>query len=175
MKQEIRQALQLEAKLENKVFDIYFNSIDLINKGDFIKAETILKHAWDLLPEPKFHTSCTNMIITNLVRVLHKIRKYEEANMLLQNWIKDIENCGYLIYEIDAYMMSAENLLYLQDFENAKKRFQETIKYGAKKTSFRDKPTFYYEIATKKITNNEEIKKLFDTEMKNTAHNIIYK
>ncbi len=32
MKQEIRQALQLEAKLENKVFDIYFNSIDLINK-----------------------------------------------------------------------------------------------------------------------------------------------
>ncbi len=53
------------------------------------------------------------MIITNLVRVLHKIRKYEEANMLLQNWIKDIENCGYLIYEIDAYMMSAENLLYL--------------------------------------------------------------
>lgn len=167
MKNEIRQAIPLSPELEDKTFDLQAEAFELIENNKPKEAEATIKEAWDLIPEPKFNTSCSHVILCDLIEILGKTGKHEEAKPILAAWIQDLETCGYKIYETTPYILSGENFLYLNEIENAKEQFYKAVKYGATKRDFNDKPTFYFDIAKKKITNNEEIRNLFDNEIQN--------
>jgi tetratricopeptide (TPR) repeat protein len=167
MKNEIRQAHQLSPELEDKTFELQAEAFELLEDNKTKEAEATIKEAWNLLPEPKFNTSCSDTILCDLIEVLTRIGKYEEAKPILADWINDIETCGYKIYETTPFILSGENFLYLNRIEDAKEQFYKAVKYGATKRDFSDKPTFYFDIAKKKLTDDNEIKTLFENEVRN--------
>lgn len=162
MNNEIRQAAPLNPELEDKTFNLQAEAFELLGDNKPEEAEATIKKAWDLLPEPKFNTSCSHVILCDLIEILTKSGKHEEAKVILADWVQDQETCGYKISETVPYILSAENFLYLNEVDNAKEQFYKAIKYGATKRDFSDKPSFYFDIAKKKLTDNSEIRKLFD-------------
>ena len=167
MKKEFRKAIRLSPELEDKTFDMQGIAFELLEEGKNNEAEATILEAWNLLPEPKFNTSCSHTILCDLVEILITNKKHEEAKAILEEWINDLENCGYKVIETLPYIFSGENYLYLNDIDKAKEQFYKTVKYGATKRDFSDKPNLYFDIAKKKITDNDEIEKLFAKEILN--------
>ena len=167
MTNEIRRAVELSRELEDKTWSTQGEAFELLEGNKIDDAIAKIKEAWDLLPEPKFNTSCSNSILGDLVEILTIAGRHEEVKSILAEWINDIETCGYKIYETEPYILSGENYLYLNEIENAKEQFYKAVKYGATKRDFSDKPVFYFDIAKKKITDNNEICDLFDNEVRN--------
>lgn len=165
MKNEIRQAFPLSPDLEDKIFDMQAEALELLENNRLQEAEATIKEAWNLLPEPKFNTSCSYVILCDLIEILTIMGKHEEAKSILSDWVQDLETCGYKIYETTPFILSGENFLYLNEIEYAKEQFYKAVNYGATKRDFNDKPTFYFDIAKKKITDNNKIKNLFDNEI----------
>ena len=125
-------------------------------------AEAKIMAAWDLLPEPKFNTSCSQGILSDPVEVLTRVGKHKEAKSILGDWINDLESCGYNINETLPYILLGENHLYLDEIDEAKQKFYRAVKVGAGKRDFSDKPAFYFDGAKKKITDNAEVSSLFE-------------
>lgn len=169
MQNEIRIAVPLNPELEDKTFDMQAKAFELLKDNKPKEAEALIKDAWNLLPEPKFNTSCSDTILNDLIEILTTIGKHEDAKSILANWTQDLETCGYKIYETTPYILSGENFLYLNEIENAKEQFYKAIKHGATKRDFSSKPIFYFDIAKKKIVDNDEIRRFFDNEIRNQA------
>ncbi len=165
MKNKIRQAVGLNPELEDKTFDMQGEAFELLKDNKPEEALKKIKETWNLLPEPKFNTSCSHIILCDLIEILTEVGKPEEAKPILREWINDIETCGYQIYETTPFILSGENFLYLNEIEKAKEQFYKSIKYGATKRDFNDKPLFYFDIAKKKITDSNEIINLFKKEV----------
>ncbi len=165
MKSEIRKAVELSPELEDKTFDMQGEAFELLEHNKPEEALEKIKNAWNLLPEPKFNTSCSNIILCDLIEILTKVGKHEEAKTILTDWTNDIETCGYRIYETTPFILSGEIFLYLNKIEEAKEQFHKSAKYGATKRDFSDKPLFYFDIAKKKIIENDEIINLFKKEV----------
>ncbi len=166
MKNEIRQAERLPLELEDKTFDMQAEAFELLEDGKPAEAVAKIKEAWDLLPEPKFNTSCSYTILCDLIEILMTAGKHEEAHLILEEWIDDLENCGYKILETTPYILSGENYLYLNQPEKAKGQFYKAVKYKATKRDFSEKPAFYFDIAKKVITDNIQIERLFDSQVR---------
>lgn len=167
MKNEIRKAIRLSPELEDKTFNMQGLAFELLEKGKNDEAEAIILEAWNLLPEPKFNTSCSHVILCDLIEILITNKKHQDVKIILEEWIDDLENCGYKVIETEPYIFLGENYLYLNDIDKAKEQFYKTVKYGATKRDFSDKPNLYFDIAKKKITDNDEIEKLFAKEILN--------
>lgn len=167
MKKEFREAIRLSPELEDKTFDMQGLAFELLEEEKNDEAEATIWDAWNLLPEPKFNTSCSHTILCDLVKILITNKKHEEAKAILEAWINDLENCGYKVTETEPYIFLGENYLHLNDIDRAKEQFYKTIKYGATKRDFSGKPNLYFDIAKKKITGNDEIEKLFAKEILN--------
>jgi tetratricopeptide (TPR) repeat protein len=165
MQNEIRQAVGLNPELEDRTFDMQGEAFELLLDKKYNEAEVKIKEAWDLLPEPKFNTSCSHTILCDLIEILTTVGKHEEATPILADWTKDIETCGYRIFETTPFILSGENFLYLNEIEKAKEQFFKSGKYGATKRDFSDKPSFYFDIAKKKLMDNNEIHILFKKEV----------
>lgn len=162
MKAEIRQAIALSPELEDSIFNLRDQAYTLLQKNDLHKAEAAIQEAWNLLPEPKFNTSCSYIILTSLYPILIRKGKYEAAKLVLTDWITDLETCGYRIFETTPYILLGEIHLHLDEIEDTKQQFYKAVKLGASKRDFAEKPAFYFEIAKKKIMDNNEIKSLFE-------------
>lgn len=163
MKHKIRQAVPLSPELEDKTFDMQGESYQLLEDGRKDEAVSKIKEAWDLLPEPKFNTSCSDNILCQLVETLARVGRHHEARPILDDWVHDLESSGYKIVDTAPFILSAENHLYAGDIEQAKAAFYGALQHGATKRDFSDKPAFYFDIAIKKTTNNHEIANLFAT------------
>ena len=165
MKDEIRQAVRLSEELEDQTFDMQGEAFKLLAERKSEEAVAKIKQAWDLVPEPKFNTSCSYTILCDLVEILTITGKHVESEEILENWIHDLETCGYKIYETTPYILFADTLLHLDKSDNAKEQFYAAIKYGATTREFGDFPSSYFKIAKKKIMDTKEIKKLFAKEL----------
>lgn len=164
MKNEIQQAVPLSPELEDKTFAIQGESFLLLQQGNKEEAVNKIKEAWDLLPEPKFNTSCSDTILCQLVETLAQVGRHAEARPFLDKWMHDLENSGYRIIDTTPFILSGENHLYAEDPEKAKAEFYRALRHGATKRAFSDKPALYFDIATGKITDNYEIIALFAKE-----------
>ncbi len=149
MKEEIRQAVRLTPELEDQTFDMQGEAFELLEDNKPEEAAAKIREAWNLLPEPKFNTSCSDTILCDLIEILTTIGKHEEAKQILAEWTNDQETSGYKVYETTPFILSGENFLYLNEIENAKEQFHKAAKYGATKRDFEDKPAFYFDIAKK--------------------------
>lgn len=165
MKNEIRQAFPLTPELEDKTFVMQGEAFLLLEKGLTNEAVDKIKEAWDLLPEPKFNTSCSDTILCQLVETLAQVGRHEEARPILDEWIVDVETCGFRIFDTTPFILSGENYLYASKIEEAKEQFYEAVRHGASKRDFSDRPSFYFDIANKKITGHKEIIRLFEEEI----------
>lgn len=163
MKNEIRQAVSLSRELENQIFEIQDQATDLREEGKNEEAEIKIKEALDLMSESKFNSSCSHIILCDLIELLNINKKHNESKFILEGWIQDLETSGYKIYETTPYILLGETYLYLNEIDNAKEQFYNSVKYGATKRDFSAKPNFYFDIAKKKITDNTEIRNLFDS------------
>lgn len=165
MNNEIRQAHPLSQELEAQIFDFQDKAWELLEQNKIDEALSKSQEAWNLLPEPKYNTSCSHIILCDLIPFLNVSGRYSEAKSLINDWIFDLKNSGFKIYETTPFILLGETNLYLSEIEDAKSAFQEAVKYGATKRDFSEKPGFYFEISKKKITDNDEIKKLFELEI----------
>jgi len=165
MNNDIRQAHSLPEELEDQLFDLQGEAWEFLEQNKIDQALEKMQEAWNLVPEPKFNTSCSHIILCDLIPFLNVSGKYAEAKLLLNDWIFDLENSGFRIFETTPFVLLGETNLYLSEIDEAKNAFQKAVKYGATKRDFNDKPNFYFEIAKKKLTDIEEIKKLFDVEI----------
>ena len=161
MNNEIRQASPLSQELETQIFDLQDKAWEFLEQNKTEEALSKIQEAWNLLPEPKFNTSCSHIILCDLIPFFNVSGKYSEAKSLVNDWIFDLKNSGFRIYETTPFLLLGETHLHLSEIEEAKSAFQEAVKFGATKRDFSEKPDFYFEIAKKKITDNDEIKKLF--------------
>lgn len=165
MNNEIRQAYPLSQELETQIFDLQDKAWEFLEQNKIEEALSEIQEAWNLLPEPKFNTSCSHIILCDLIPFLNVSGRYSETKSLVNDWIFDLKNSGFRIYETTPFILLGETNLHLSEIEEAKNAFQEAIKYGATKRDFTEKPDFYFEIAKKKLTDNDEIKKVFDLEI----------
>ena len=110
------------------------------------------------------------MILSNWVDILMLAQKCKSAEEVLQKWTMNMESSGYKIYITTPFILLGEVYLYLQQTSNAIIYFQKAGNYGATRREFKDKPSFYYEIAKKFLTNEVEIENLFQSQQtKNTS------
>lgn len=165
MNNEIRMARVLPQELENEVFDLQDETWQLLEENKIPDALAKITEAWELLPEPKFNTSCSHIILCDLIQILNVSAKHEQAKMLCKAWIEDLKTSGYKIIETKPFLFLGETYLYLKQPQQAKEAFLKTMNYGATKRDFSDKPAFYFDIVKKKLTDIEEIQKLFDIEI----------
>lgn len=165
MNNEIRQAHPLSQEFEAEIFDLQDKAWEFLEQNQIEKVLAKIQEAWHLLPEPKFNTSCSHIILCDLIPFLNVSGKYSESKSLLNDWIFDLKNSGFKIYETTPFILLGETNLHLSQIDEAKSAFQEAVKYGATKRDFSEKPDFYFEIAKKKLTDNDEIKTLFESEI----------
>lgn len=165
MNNKIRQAYSLPQDLENEIFNLQEKAWEFLEQNQIEEALAKMQEAWKLLPEPKFNTSCSHIILSDLIPFLNVSGEYADAKSLLKDWISDLENSGFRIYETKPFILLGETNLHLSEIEEAKNAFQKSVKYGATKRDFSEKPDFYFEIAKKKLSDNDEIKKLFELEI----------
>lgn len=165
MKNDIRVADSISNELENEIFDLADEASELLENGKTEASLGKIRLAWEKLPESKYNTPVSHMILSELIPVLNATGKYEEAVQVAKDWIRDLETCGYKIYHTIPYILHGETLLFLGQPDLAKEAFYQAIKYGATKRDFNDTPAFYFDIAKKKLNDNEEILKLFQKEV----------
>lgn len=165
MKNDIRVAVGIPGELENEIFDLTDEAAELLEEGKAEAASEKIQLAWGKLPEPKYNTPVSHMVLCELIPLLNATGKYEEALQAVKDWILDLETCGYKIYHTIPYILHGETLLFLGNPDLAKEAFYQAVKYGATKRDFNDKPAFYFDIAKKKLTVNEEIMELFRKEV----------
>ena len=144
MKNEIRQAHALSQAFEEEIFVLQEQSWEFLEEKRINQALEKIKLAWDKLPEPKFNTSCSHIILCDLIEILNLSGNYTEARELLKDWIFDLENSGYRIYETTPFILLGETFLFLEEMDQAKEQFYAAIKYGATKRDFSDKPAFFF-------------------------------
>lgn len=159
-KNDIRKAKSLPAALESKTFDLQGAALDYLPNNIHQAVETI-KTAWNMLPEPKFNTSCSDTILGDYIYILNFALKHEEASVLLEQWIADIEGSGYKIYIVTPYILMGETLLFLEQPAAAKTYFEKAFKLGSKR-DFSDKPVLYLDMAMGKITDEAVITREFE-------------
>lgn len=162
MNDNIRMAVSLPQELENEVFELSDLACELLEEGKIEEALEKIKLAWDKVPGTKFNTSVSHMILCTLIPILNTAGQYKEALHLTKEWVTDLETSGYKIYHTMPYILHGETLLFLKDADAAKESFYQAVKYGAKKRDFSDQPTFYLEVAQKKLNDNQEIMVLFE-------------
>jgi tetratricopeptide (TPR) repeat protein len=167
MKNEIRKAVALPEELEDETFELQGDAMALLDEGKTDEAVEKILSAWEKLPEPRFNTSCSHTILIDLIEIFNAAGKYEESKRFLKEWIEDLESSGYKIWETTPYILLAETLLFLGQPDDAKEAFYQAMKYGATKRDMDDKPSFYFEIAKKKMIGNEEIMERFTNEVLN--------
>lgn len=165
MNNEIRQAHRLSEALEDEIFELQEQSWELLDAKKINLALEKIKMAWEKLPEPKFNTSCSHIILCDMVEILNLLGNHTEAREILKDWIFDLENSGYKIYITTPFILLGETFLFLEEIDEAKLQFYKAVELGATKRDFSDKPSFYFEIAQKKITENDAILKLLDVEI----------
>lgn len=165
MKNEVRMAVGLPSDLENELFNLNDEANELLEEGKLEESLEKIKMAWEKLPQPKFNTSCSRMILIDLIPVLNKSGKHDEALQLVKDWIIEEESSGYKIYDTMPYILHGETLLYLNQVEATKNAFYQAVKYGATKRDFSDHPDFYFELAQKKLNDHKEILELFHKEV----------
>lgn len=165
MNNEIRQAHSLPTALENQIFELQDQAWESLEAHNVEDALSKIKEAWNLLPEPKFNTSCSHIILCDLIPFLNVSGNHQEAKSILQDWIADLVHSGYKIYETTPFVLLGETNLYLSEVNEAVKAFQEAVKYGATKRDFSDKPSFYFDIAKNKLTEEAQILQLFALEI----------
>lgn len=165
MKNEIRLAVPLPSALEDETFDLQGQALELAEQGKMNEALEKIWMAWNMLPEPKFNTSCSDTILCDLIEILNAASQHHNAENMLQQWISDIENSGYKIYITTSFILAGETFLYLNEAEKAKDQFYKAVKHGANKRDFSSKPGLYYDIAKKRITENTEIMGRFQKEL----------
>ena len=165
MKNDIRVAMSIPDELENEVFDLMDEASELLDEGKTEASLEKIRLAWGQLTESRYNTSVSHMVLSELIPVLNATGKHEEALQEVKGWILDLETCGYKIYHTTPYVLQGETLLFLGKPDLAKEAFYQAIKYGATKRDFNDKPAFYFDIAKKKLNDNEEILNLFRKEI----------
>ena len=148
----------MSEELEDQTFDLQVEAFGLLEEGKREEAVIMIKQARDLLQEPKFNTSCSHTILSDLAEILTTVGKHKEAEAMLESWIHDIETCGFKIYETTPYILLGNTYMHLNKMDNAKEQFYKAVKYGATKHDFSDYPAFYFEVAKNKITDNAELK-----------------
>lgn len=154
-------AVALPPELEDETFAIQGDAMALLEGGKIEEAVEKIWTAWHKLPEPKFNTSCSYVILTDLVEILNAASKHEEAEAILIGWINDVETCGYKIIETKPFILLGETYLYVGQVDKSKEQFYKAVKYGASKRDFSGKPQLYFDIAKKKITDDDQIISLF--------------
>ncbi|RAJ27272.1 tetratricopeptide repeat protein [Pedobacter cryoconitis] len=165
MKDEIRMAVSLPHELENEVFELSDMACELLEEGKVEEALAKIKLAWEKLPQARYNTSVSHMILCALIPILNTAGKYDEALQLTKEWIADLETSGYKIYHTMPYILHGETMLFLKDADAAKGSFEQAVKYGATKRDFSDQPAFYFEVAKKKLNDPEEILARFEKEV----------
>lgn len=164
MNNEIRMAQALPTSLENEVFDLRDEALAFLDENQIDQALVKITKAWELLPESKFNTSCSYLILCDLAGMLNQAGKHQEAKAILEAWIHDLKTSGYKIYETIPFILLGETFLYLKESELAIAAFKEAVHYGAGKRDFIEYLDLYFEIAKGKVTDLEEIQRLFDKE-----------
>lgn len=162
MKNEIRKAVAIEKSLEDAIFEHFEKAWDAFDAHDWATADTLINKAWTLLPEPKFNNACTTMVLEAMHEFLTKTGKISQLETLFCQWTADLETSGYFIHQTKPFILLAEIYLFKGDFDQAKLQFAKAKKYKASKRDFAEKPAFYFDIMQGKITDNSEIKQLFD-------------
>lgn len=170
MKKEIRMAKALSPALEAKTFELQGISYDLLENGKQEQAVDKIFEAWNLLPEPRFNTSCSHSILCQLVQTLTQTKKHHQVRIILDQWIQDVEESGYSIIEFEPFIYSGENFLFTGQPEKAKEQFYRAVDLGARKRDFIHYPPLYLDIAIKKITDTPAIMEVFNNEISNTLH-----
>lgn len=162
-------AVSLPEELEDETFELQGDALALLDEGKTAEAVEKILSAWEKLPEPKFNTSCSHTILVDLIEIFNAAGKHAESKKFLNEWIGDMESSGYKIIETTPYILLGETLLFLRQPDAAKQAFYQAAGYGATKRDMEDKPGFYFEIAKKKITENEEIMERFTNEVLSTG------
>lgn len=170
MKKNIRYAIPLLPELEAKTFDLQGESHELLDHGKWEEAVLKIKEAWNLLPEPKFNTSCSHSILSQLIQTLTQTKQHHQARLILDQWIQDLEECGFKIIEFDPFVYSGENYLWTGDPDKAKEQFYKAVSYGATIRDFKDHPPLYFDIATQIITDDAEIMEIFNSATSNHSY-----
>lgn len=171
MKNEIRKAVPLSTQLEDQIFNLHDKAWELLENESISLAKEKVMEAWNLLPEPKYNTACTGMTLRAMHEILTKSKDYDELENFFTQWTNDIENCGYQIINFEAFILLAEIYLFKNQIDKAKEIFAKTKKYKAPKRAFAEKPAFYFDIAQGKISDNDEIRRLFQESQKDNKFN----
>ncbi len=169
MQDQIRQAVGLSEELEERLFEMQHEAFTLLERGKQDLALAKIEAAWALLPEPKYNTSCSHTILCDLIDILTVVGHYEEAHVILAAWRLDQETAGFKIFDTTAFILSAENFLFLNDIDAAIACFRQANAYGATKRDFSGRPAFYMDIAQGLLTESADIRDLFAKIGQNSA------
>lgn len=161
MNNSIRQAVPLPEALEDQIFEMQHEAYTFLEQGKKEQALGRILQVWDLLPAPKFNTSCSQTVLCDLIDILSVVGRYEEAQEILEDWRLDAENCGYRIFDTTVYILSAENFLFLDQIDAAIACFKKASACGASKRDFSGRPTFYFDIAQGLLIDHTQIRNLF--------------
>lgn len=121
MKDEIRMAVSLPGELENEVFELSDLSCELLEEGKVEEALEKIELAWAKLPEPRFNTSVSHLILCALIPILNTAGQYKEALALIPEPQNSYSEAFWLETSIgDCYFMLNNFGQSLVHFLNAK-------------------------------------------------------
>ncbi|QJB31761.1 hypothetical protein HF329_10700 [Chitinophaga oryzae] len=121
--------------------------------------------AWALVPEPKFNTSCTLMVLNDHLLRLLDAGRIQEASNIAGLWVADIESSAEPVNELRPYVLFAASLLYLSKPSAAKTIIRMTRSYGARKSDFKGLPALYWDLFLNTQMEDAVLMKRFQQEI----------
>lgn len=121
--------------------------------------------AWALIPEPKFNTNCTLMVLNDHLLRLLDAGRIQEASNIAGLWVADIESGPAPAGELRPYVLFAATLLHLRKPSAAKTIIRMTRNYGARKADFQGLPALYWDLFLNTQMDDAVVMKRFQHEI----------
>ena len=159
-KDEIRPVKELPAELTAQILEQQKKARKQL-PNEIHQAVVNIHAAWKLLPAPKFGNNLSESLVLDCIYILNFALKHEDARQLLERWIKDLESSGYRSDNALPYLLMGETLLFLEQPKEAQPSFRKALEIGGRE-AFDNKPVLYLDIASEKLTDDEQIKADFE-------------
>lgn len=131
--------------LENMLHDLLQEAAAL-QATDIRLAADKTAAAWALVPEPRFNTNCTLMVLNDHLLRLLDAGRIQEASNIAGLWVADIESSPEPIHELRPYILFAASLMHLHKPAEVKTILRMVRNYGARKWDFKGLPALYWDL-----------------------------
>ncbi|MBC9932917.1 tetratricopeptide repeat protein [Chitinophaga qingshengii] len=159
-----RKKVALPAALKNLLHDLLQEATQL-QSTDIQLAADKTAAAWALVPEPRFNTNCTLMVLNDHVQRLLEAGRIHEASNIAGLWVAETESRPRPVYEMRAYILFAASLMHLQKPAEAKIILRMIYKYGAKRADFKGLPVLYWDLFCNPRVSDEVVMERFREEV----------